>query len=454
MDLSPVSTVINTPELLWNLLLRADFDTVLEYCRSYDLASQICSQNVFWQQKAELMLNISRDVFYDTKLNAAQRYLQLLTQKGGIAKGSERYITLNAFVRKAIQQNRDHLVQYALELGFNNWKIPLFEYAAKGNIKLVNYYLKLDPDYQRAREGAAKGGDIRMFNYISLIAPNKYPWDWNLLALNALLGGHKNLFDDIRSLSSFDYNIRSLSFNDNFDFDWDWNSLARAASKNRELFNYVISLAPPDYSWDWNFIARYILSKGNKEMFDYIFSLVPPDYEWSWDYLAGFASTPELYNYIISLAPLDYPWDYDELLSNAAWNSNKEVFDYILSLAPLDYEWNWNYIAKHAILSKKKEMVNYVFSLVPDYEWDWNYLEKQAIISEKKEMMDYIFSLAPPDYEWDWDYLVSSATYDRKMFDYIFSLAPQYYPWDLNRLTNKAIKYGNIDLANYIQNIL
>jgi hypothetical protein len=50
-----------------------------------------------------------------------------------VAVGSEDFITLDEFVKRAIQQDKDHLIQLAGDLGFDNWRIPLFNYSIRGN---------------------------------------------------------------------------------------------------------------------------------------------------------------------------------------------------------------------------------------------------------------------------------------------------------------------------------
>jgi len=90
-----------------------------------------------------LVLNVPRNIFINTNLTPALRYLQLLTRKGGVAFGSEKFIFWNEFMRRAIRQNRPDLIQYAINLGFNNWNVPLEEYAIQGNKELVDYFLQL-----------------------------------------------------------------------------------------------------------------------------------------------------------------------------------------------------------------------------------------------------------------------------------------------------------------------
>src|SRR5689334_10816439 len=129
MDFSPISTVLNDSFLLRTLLFQADYDTILNYCRSHLQAQEICRDKVFWIQKAQKEFNISPNNFRNTTLSPAQRYLELLTQNDGIAYGSEQFISLDKFVKRAIRQNRNDLVEYAINLEFNNWQIPLKEYA-------------------------------------------------------------------------------------------------------------------------------------------------------------------------------------------------------------------------------------------------------------------------------------------------------------------------------------
>ena len=383
MEYSPISTVLNTPELLWYMLLKAEYEDVIEYCRSYVQAEQICRQNAFWIQKAQKDFGIPSNEFINTTLSSSQRYLQLLTEEGGIAIGSEKYLGLVDFAARAIQQNRDDLYQYALDLGFNHWRTALKEYAAKGNKQLVDYYLTLTPNYQIAAQGALKGGHLELFNYIISLAPIDYQWDYMWLAFNALTGGYVDLFDYVRSLAPLNYN-------------WSWNFLAGAVAGNKELFNYVISLVP-NYPWDWQHLISRTLYNENKEMFDYIKSLVP-NYQWNWNLLAGAAPNLAFFNYIISLAPLNYGWNYNQLLETAIdysvskWNKSKKMLDYIRSLAPEGYQWNWNLLVTHAIKTMEKDIISYVILLVPqDYQLDWNNLIAEA---GNEELANFLRSMA------------------------------------------------------------
>lgn len=99
MDISSVSTVLNDPFLLRYVLLQANYNTVLEYCRSYFQAQSVCKDNVFWIQKAQKDFGISPDEFRDTASSPVLRYVEFLTQNGGVAIGSENFIPLYEFVK-------------------------------------------------------------------------------------------------------------------------------------------------------------------------------------------------------------------------------------------------------------------------------------------------------------------------------------------------------------------
>lgn len=109
--------------------------------------------------------------FRNTTLSPYQRYLQYYIQNRGVEVGLENYINWKEFVKRAIRQNRNDLVQYAINHGFQNWDPVLREYAAKGNREMVNFFLKLNDRPQKVAEGALKGHQIELFNDLVKILP-------------------------------------------------------------------------------------------------------------------------------------------------------------------------------------------------------------------------------------------------------------------------------------------
>jgi hypothetical protein len=85
MTFPSITVVLDNPLLLRNILVQADYETVLGYCCSYQQAQEICGDNVFfWEQKAQRDFNVFIDAFRNTRLSSAQRYLELLTKSGGV----------------------------------------------------------------------------------------------------------------------------------------------------------------------------------------------------------------------------------------------------------------------------------------------------------------------------------------------------------------------------------
>lgn len=71
---------------------------------------------------------------------------------------------------RSIEQDRPDLVQYITDLGFNDWSMPTYAYAKKGNKELVNYYLSLSKDYQSAANGALDSDHKELVDYIKSLA--------------------------------------------------------------------------------------------------------------------------------------------------------------------------------------------------------------------------------------------------------------------------------------------
>lgn len=326
-----VSEVLNNHLLLYRILFWVDYDTVLHYCRTNTAFAYVCDDPVFWQQRAQEFLGIPKEIFHDPTMKPAERYLQLLTERGGIATGSEQYIDLDQFMRRAIRHDRDDLILYAINtLKFRNWDIPLYEYARKGNVGLVEFFLAMSPKHQQAAEGALNGGHTQVFDYIHALAPHQHQWDWNRLACAAISTGDQAIFDHVCHCAQ----IYGISLNHHH---WDWNSLAQTALMigNAELLEYILSLAPPHTQWHWTQLAAA--------------SLVSDDIK--------------LFNTVLLSAPSDYVWDWNAL-AEAALTRNIQFFEYVYSLAPPDYRWNWTHILNRVILSGNRPAIIYLSKLI------------------------------------------------------------------------------------------
>jgi hypothetical protein len=79
MEYPSLVAVLNDPLVLRYLLLHADFNSIIRFCQTYDLASAICSDSVFWAQKANHDFNTNIQDFYQPNVDPKQRYLNLKT---------------------------------------------------------------------------------------------------------------------------------------------------------------------------------------------------------------------------------------------------------------------------------------------------------------------------------------------------------------------------------------
>jgi hypothetical protein len=401
-------------DLLRYLLSQADYDTIINYCRTYVQAQSICKSNVFWIHKAQQDFGTSADEFRNTILSPAQRYLKLLTQNGGVAYGAENFIRLDEFVRRAIQQDRSDLVQYAIDLGFDIWSILLYEYAKKGNKKMVDHYLKLTEDYNPAAQGALEGNHEQLFDYIRSEAPENYDWYWDHLGVAVIQSGNENLFYYIWNLVPEDYNR------------WGFFELAREAIEmgNQKLFDFIWMNAPEGYNWHLSYLVAPALENENKKLFDHVRSL-NPGYDWDYDLLAGAAiefNHKELFDYVRSLAPRNYPWYYNGFAEQAANDGNKQLFDYIRSLAPEDYDWDFQNLAEITLRSGHKEFFQYIESLAPsNYPWNIDVFANSIIISGNLRLLNWLINEKYPEYPWNYNSMIviALATEDKEMLDYI-----------------------------------
>lgn len=380
--------IISAPELFYNVLFNADYDSVINYCLTHKEAILICRDPYFWQQKALYNFGISKEEFNNTILPADQRYLQLLTEKGGIAKGSEKFLNLAKFMRRAIQANREDLVVLAVSLGFQNWLIPLEEYAIKGDQEKVDHYLKLSKspyNYQKAAEGALKGGHKNLFNHIRMLAYINYNWEISDLTKAAAQSGNIEIFDFMLSL------LRPYS----------WTNIEQTAgvaleNGHKDLFDHIISIVPSDYSLDWNYLAASA-GKFSNELFDYVISIASVGYNWDWVFLANVASEDNNINFlrhIVGSAPRGYDFEWNYLIQPPIQNGNKELFNEVQSLAPANWNWDWDFLAGEALLNGNKEMFDWIRSIAPPYwPWNWNFLRNQAGEAQNEDIINYINSI-------------------------------------------------------------
>ena len=184
-----MNSVLSDINLVRHILSYVDYDTIINYGRTCRQAIDIYRDEIFWMRLAEVKMCYTPDEFREKNLSPLQTYILLLTLRGGLVRGSEKYI---------------------------------------GELKFA--------------VTALKAGDQELFDYILSAVPSCYcwnDWNWNKFAWSALYGGHKDLFDYVRT--------KAPSYT-----KWDWRALVHGATCNSNdqlLVTYVKSLAPLDSKW-------------------------------------------------------------------------------------------------------------------------------------------------------------------------------------------------------------
>jgi hypothetical protein len=207
---------------------------------------------------------------------------------------------------------------------------------------------------------ALSSGNFDLFIYIQSLAPKDYSWDWDYFGSTALQIGGEQLFNRIKKLPP---DNRPLN----------WNIVIEGVFMTNESHTDMIKMFKsvqrnaPEYLWYWTQLAGKALANNNREMFDYIRSIAPPLYTWNWQTLGNDAvcsGDQAVFDYVRKLAPEKYMWNWTHLAAIAVRISNKRLFDYLCSLAPPGYNYDWTYIVKQAT-----ELQTYVRSIVPrDYD--------------------------------------------------------------------------------------
>lgn len=364
---SAISQVLAIPELLYNFLIRLDYDSILNYCRSYKQAQNICNNETFWAQKAWQDFAIPFTEFtapYNRDLNPAQRYLRYLTQlEEGVGIGSEKYISIDYVAKKAVKEGKDYIVQDLINKGYNNWNLLLEGYAARNDRATVNALSKLADQnrmYQLVAQGALSGNHEDLFRDILKIAPPDYQWNKDELLRSVSKGGTPRLFALV--LDTIPGIVGSNTF--------------------------AIFLTEPIYT-------------NNIELFGYILEHIPPAVGINWDEFlvkASDANNLEMFNFIISQVPAGYNLNWGEFARIAIFRNNIVLFNRIRGLAPPDYNWNWQLLAESALDSKLNKNI--------------------------KGLFEYIRSQAPPNYNWDWNRLLNRLQFDPELGQYVRSLMP------------------------------
>ena len=307
MDFDPISQVLAIPELLQNFLLHLDYDSILNYCRSYKQARNVCNNENFWAQKAlqDFVTPFAEfNAPYQRDLSPAQRYLRYLTQyEKGVGIGSEKYASMDHVANKAVKEDKDYIIQDLINKGYNNWNLLLKLYAMRNDRIKVNQLSKLADQnlmYELVAEGALQGGHKDLFETILSIVPRGYQWNKNELLKAVSTGGTPELFQLVlRSIPP--YGIPDDTWTDL----WRYLLSEPIYTNNIELLRFILTLVPPTVNIEWNELLGQAADANNIQAFNVISSLVPPNYNLDWgDFgrIAIFRNNIALFNRIRELA--------------------------------------------------------------------------------------------------------------------------------------------------------
>lgn len=493
-----MNPVFDNPLLISKILIDLDYDSIINWCRTHKAARKISWNLFFWQQKAQQDFETSPGLFQKTKLGPSQRYLEILTQNKGVAFGSERFISLNKVVRRAIRQDRDDIYLYAVSIGFDNWLLALEKFAQKNNTFMIDQLSKIvqsDRKWLKMAGGALKGGYRKLFDqinearvsrnftwsnddWIELVGCAAYPCDidfydnfykitlsrdrpWNIL-IGPVKKGNIKMFEHIRGRiqrrTALGYrsgpeqqqylklmkiaveNGRKEMYDHLCSLLSKIHSLHFDITKfvakhaNKDFLNHVIKTSPASIV-DWNYISEGAVQSGNKDFVDYTLSFIKSEITWISIIEASIeAGQKYIFDYLLTLHTPTIG-EWEEVLSMYC---SCEMFDHLMSRKPLNVKVIWNRILSNACKYDYIRKFNHIIScLPPDYEINWNEIAHICEAEGSEVILEYIASL-DPDVDWDSLAYLSITEENNKIFLHIMKIYPN-YPYDWNRLYALAV---------------
>ncbi|MEM3062135.1 MAG: hypothetical protein QW303_01125 [Nitrososphaerota archaeon] len=227
--------------------------------------------------------------------------------------------------------------------------------------------------------------------------------------------------------------------------DFDKALLIAGGTRSKEILDLLLK-----YKKNYNHASFGLIRFNEEKLFDYIYSLAPPDYRWHWNLLGVNAVKGNHKDLLIKIMRLakDFCWDFQRLSETAILNKHFELFKYIYSLA--NYEWDYQNLARLALYVGNLQLFEYIYSLANNNTWDWQELAYYAL-SYSKEIFYYIYSLfnsIKKEDKWDWNIFINCGINSIEDLDYFNSLIPN-WNWNWALICEKAIQIWNLELFNY-----
>lgn len=307
-------------------------------------------------------------IFGALKYGDIKIFNHILKESSSYIKFEPEFLTQKYIYAAVKSGNLDFIISLLKKQPQINW-INLINYSQ--NKKILRYF------YEKAGNeiidnindiliAATRVDDNDLFNELfqkKLRENPSYEIDWNEILIESIKNG-KNTFANKLGFISSVYDLNKL----------DWNELIEEAASlgDKDLLDYILSLAGIDNNKDWNKILFDAVKSGNKRLIDYILQIAPVNYNW-----------------------INWP----SLLINPVVVNDKWMFDYIYNLDKsknINLDWQ-SYINE----VKTTEFLKYIYRILPNkVNIDYQRLAEKAVLSNNNKLF-YAISAITINLRWD-----------------------------------------------------
>jgi hypothetical protein len=373
--------VLFNKDLVKVILTNCNYDDLLSYCLTHRDIKDILQDRVFWEEKAFHDFNYPINIFRQSVLSPTNKYKQICI----LYKGAEDIIRWDQFVMLAIKNNREDLIKYAKNKGYNYCHRK--EYAYIGKIfNITNFN-----DYFDTLCGALEGKQYKDYNELKDMSfyKNIGPYLLDKMLASIAFSGNINLFDEILEKHKViidDYNFGVIS--------------TSAISNNQKLmYDHLLTLlGSPDIHYIES--LSIALKNNNFDLYEYIFKSID-----SRDFIIGsgviatlliLKERMDLFDQLMNHDKIDNNnWNWTHLICDSIETFNPNIYDHVLRCVPKDYVYLYDFDSEET-------------SNDPEYErisgFNWMYILYDLIIrsSFRPEILNYVINhLAPKGYKWD-----------------------------------------------------
>lgn len=449
------------PLITHNILINSSYDVIINYCLTHLEAQKICRNSLFWEQKAYHDFKISADKFNNTSLTADMRYVQILTEEGGIASMSNKFMeTRKKFIKRAVKLNRVDLLNP--ELYSKQFDLLIIDRDINVSNSLNNYTTKLEPeklltqfdqseinivpdynflnDLETLASAYARKGDVnRVIYYLSYVMKFKNVKRAALKSANTeLLNKIKEIkmwkdrldgFRDLKSIiSSGNYDIYTEHIkviNDEKKYTLnprDYTDLMIKAIKsdNIEFADWLaVSYEINNLNTDIVKIYDKILIKNdhnqiNSVIHKFLYDPYYMDHNLSFFLSKLLSSDSDVFEDYYTLLPTSFRFQWFLAVHNRYFNYKNIQIDNLIYLIENNPIYNVDHaaikvIAKGALFSGRYDIFNYIYNnilnILSNDQEEYNMLLGSAFLSYKDDIITYIINSMPTNYNINWSYV-------------------------------------------------